>query len=251
MRKIILFIAVFTVTTLCASARIRTQKTIKPSTEKAVSPGVRAGMNIHKMTYYGYQEWSYRQTVGFHAGVVIDIRLHKKLYLQPGILFSTRGGRERSTLNGDDNTVMVERTNISAHYLDIPFLVQYRLPIGRKSAVSLEAGPCLSIGVGGKTKRETIVLSTGGGVLEEQYITMDTFFSKEEEYWDYSHAKKTFGLERFDVGVRVGGGFHIHGIYLGINYNIGLLSVAHPAEWWTTGVGLKNSSLSLTAGYNF
>jgi hypothetical protein len=244
MKKFLLLAAVFT-----AAVAVEASAQRRPFTERAVSPGIRVGMNYHTISISGDNEWSYRPTVGFHAGLVVDLRLYKNLYVQPGIMLSTRGGRDSSRYEERVSGSIyreISARKISAYYIEIPLAVQYRFPISEKSRISIEVAPYLAFGVGGKTKiyKET----SYGGHVEIVDRTLDTFYSEGKV-----KNNETLSLKLFDAGFRFGGGFHIHHFYVGLNYSLGLVNVIEKKQQrgYLGDSVAKNSNFAITTGYNF
>ena len=59
-----------------------------------ISYGVRAGLNISNIggEYGPAQDLDLNSRVGFHIGGIVEIPITNGFYVQPGLLFTTRGG---------------------------------------------------------------------------------------------------------------------------------------------------------------
>jgi hypothetical protein len=126
--------------------------------KSSVSFGIRAGMNFsHTYAEYSYYDRQYSRyrsgdgayddILGFQAGFVVDFALTSWFHLQPGLMYMQKG--------------MEDRNDVTAHYLELPFLLSLKL-----AALRLNAGPyfglCLESGYG-LLGGYDIGLSTGVG----------------------------------------------------------------------------------------
>jgi hypothetical protein len=211
-------------------------------------------MNYHTISVGGDNEWNYIPTHGIQAGLVIDLRLYKKLYIQPAVMLSSRGGRTKSTIDETvDNFPLhaVMTRKVSAYYIEIPLAIQYRFPISDNSRISIDIAPYLAFGIAGDTEIHWEGRYRGESDTED--VILDTFY-KEEDSFPRGEIDNsgTLGMKRVDVGFRFGGGFHIHQFYLGVNYSLGLVNAADKRSSLNSGnVSLKNSNFGILAGYNF
>ncbi len=155
---------------------------------------------------------------GFHAGVNAILGIAPEFYLQPGILFSTKGCKfEDSDL----------KLNVS--YLEIPLNFLYRGELGN-GYVLVGFGPYLGFGLSGKLK-------TGEG------HSVDVEFSNE-----YSTGS-IVTMKRFDAGANVFAGYELSsGIFFQLNTQLGLLKINPEATGKLT---WKNTGFGLSAGYRF
>jgi hypothetical protein len=211
-------------------------------------------MNIHRIAFSKDFEYDMKQTVGFHAGAVVDVKIYNELYVQFGILYSSRGGSYKERfyyVYNDGSRAPVDHTyetTVESHYLEFqPLTIQYRFPISRSSRISIEAGPYLAVGVSGETQHKERYKYLGNSRAADKVVP--TFYSENNRH------EECYGLKRFDAGLRFGGGFHIDHFYLGLNYSLGLQNLYEKkarTAWATQDdVQITNSSLSITAGYNF
>ena len=60
---------------------------------QGVNFGVRVGMNVANAGGDFKDDWDadFKSRVGFHVGVIADVELSEKFYLQPGLYFTTKG----------------------------------------------------------------------------------------------------------------------------------------------------------------
>ena len=74
--------------------------------------GLRAGVNFQNLTgEVGGNDLDYKLKTGFHIGVNAEVPIAPEFYLQPGVLFSTKGAKS-------DEGNVDSKVNIS--YVEIP-----------------------------------------------------------------------------------------------------------------------------------
>lgn len=172
--------------------------------------GVKAGANL--TTFTGDVE-DLDSKVGFHVGGFAEIKLTDKFAVQPEILFSTQGAKEKESSPFGS---FEYKTNLS--YLNIPVMAKYYVA----EKFSLEAGPQIGFLLSAKAKFD------GGGE------------SGDEDIKD--------GLKSIDFGVNFGAGYDFtENVSVGLRYNLGLSNISD-----SEGDGkVKNSVFSLSVGYKF
>jgi hypothetical protein len=188
---------------------------LSASAQSRVSFGARAGINVDHQLYInnGITTLPDNQ-LGFHVGAVSDIRLFADLYLEPGLMFTTKGSS--TTLTGQG--ISHERL----YYMEMPLLLSYFFTVIPDAlGISLNVGPFAALGLWGNS--------------------IDYVGEK-------SSAFSNNGLRRFDAGVHFGGGLEFHQVYLGISYDVGLHDVAQSKN----PIGsIKNRAIMISTGYNF
>jgi len=143
-------------------------------------------------TSYNSEKPSYKSKIGFSAGLLLDCRLYKNLYLQPGINY-INAKIENSFNNSywaqyynsgtwigvdpSTTTTYVQGTaydkfheKYTLHYIEMPLLLSYRFKLSERINYQIFAGPYFGIGVAGKCK---ITGSTDELDLVEYYIAND------------------------------------------------------------------------------
>ncbi len=150
--------------------------------------------------------------VGLAAGFLLTYQA--PLYLETGLYYNEKGGK--STYNGDKFTY-------SLNYLEVPFVVKYRMPVGQGVTVEPFLGGFLSCGVDGKIK---------------DFAQREAYGSFSDDYDD--------NFKRFDGGLRLGCGLGVGNFYLEGSYDIGLANVGKD-DFDDTHTGCFN----LTVGVNF
>jgi len=222
--KKVLLLAVFAAgVVFCANAQ-----------DKKVSWGVRAGMNLSNIgdKYTGESKADYEQDfktrVGFNIGVVMDWNLSEHFTIQPGLYFTTRGGKLEE--NDDDYN-----EKWRASYLQLPVLASYRFNLSDKVKWHINAGPYIACGLGGKVKWEE---DTDKGDYKI-FKTTDTDSDEEGG-----------GVKRFDAGLNFGTGISINKVYIGVSYDLGLANILDDKQWGKD-YKARNRNFAITLGYNF
>lgn len=104
--------------------------------------GVKGGLNVSNFT--GYEE-DVKSLIGFHVGGFAEIKVAKKIAIQPEFLFSTQGTIIEG-FDGDSNTT------VKVNYLNIPVLAKYYIT----DAFSVEAGPQIGFLLSAKARGEDV-----------------------------------------------------------------------------------------------
>ena len=163
--------------------------------------------------------------MGFQFGGVVDLPITNGFYVQPGLLFTTRGAKEE--IGG-------YKEKLRPMYLQIPVLGSFRADVSQSVNVQVNVGPHFAFGLGGKE------------VYDDGETTVKSpFFGKSTD--DEGH----FGAKRFDFGLTFGAGvtFKEH-YYVGIAYDLGLVNMAIEDEWGKE-AKFHNRNFSIQIGYNF
>jgi Outer membrane protein beta-barrel domain len=110
--------------------------------QNGVSFGIRAGINFQNLTGKdeGGDKYSNKLKTGFHIGGNAEILVAPDFYLQPGLLFSTKGARYKN----------IDRS-INLSYIEIPVNFIYK-PVLGEGKLLLGVGPYAAFAVGGKFK---------------------------------------------------------------------------------------------------
>lgn len=132
-RIISLFIAMATITIL-SNAQVTDKTTF----------GIRAGVNFQNINGKNLtgDKLENDLIVGYHIGVNAEIPMAPDFYLQPGLLFSTKGAK--STEGSVD-------ANINIGYIELPINLLYKPVLGNGHLLA-GFGPYLAYGISGKVK---------------------------------------------------------------------------------------------------
>ena len=151
--------------------------------------GVRGGLNF-ATGGISLDEDKAGMIMAFNAGLNMDIRLSDNIYLNTGLLYSSKGYKF-------EGEFIEEEAN--PQYIDIPIQISYRIPIGFVAQLQLNAGVYGALCVSGTVKDNTF-----------------------NHYYDESFKNAFNG---FDYGTQIGiGMIYSHHYFLGINYQLGLNS---------------------------
>jgi len=196
-------------------------------TSKAqVSFGVRAGINFQNLTGENAagQDFDNSLKTGFNIGVNAEIPVVPDFYLQPGLLFSTKGARYE-VHNADD-------WKYKLSYLEIPVNLLYKPALG-PGKLLLGFGPYIGIGVGGKVKRGS--------------NSVDVKFSNDVNSADYYRSYK-----RMDFGGNLLAGYELSSkISVQLNAQLGMTNLVPKVDGKKTGDKLKNTGFGFSVGYRF
>ena len=181
---------------------------------QTTSFGIKAGLNSSKLTVSATGgSISTESLVGFHVGGVVDIGF-ETFSIQPGLLFSTKGGKSSS----EDGT-----DKVTLNYLEVPVNFLYKVPAG-DGKVFFGAGPYLGYGLSGKSK------------------------SSDGTSTDVTFGSTTDDVKNPDFGFNFLAGYQFsQGFALNVNYGLGLANLSND----DAGVNLKtkNQVLSFSLTY--
>ena len=105
--------------------------------------GVKGGFNVANMVETDNDEtYSYDSKVGFHLGVTAEYPISKKIAIEPGLLFSTKGY---------EYELLDVKVSSDLNYLEIPVNAIYKIDL-RKAKILINAGPYLGYALSGKMK---------------------------------------------------------------------------------------------------
>lgn len=200
MKKLFLGLAL-TAGTLAFAQETETKtetKTVNASPlKKDVQPvrfGIKAGGNS---AYFSEQKFGINsQQIGFHAGAFVNIPLSKQFSIQPEVLYNQMGAKDVLSSTETDNGITNVKTKVEGrakmNYISVPLMVQMR-PIDK---FYIEAGPEFSYFINGKTKGETSIASTTGGVTTTTTSSNTEDINKDD-------------INRFNFGLGLGLGYDI------------------------------------------
>ncbi len=158
----------------------------------------------------------------FHVGAVVNIGISEKFSLQPEIVYSSQGFKEKfEEYYPDIGTVSVEHT-AKMDYINIPVLAGYRIIDG----LVVQAGPQFGILISAKEDWE----ASGGGETQE-----DTVDFKDD-------------LKTLDIGFGFGAQYKLDfGLFFQARYVLGVNKVFD----YDDANDHKNRVASLSVGYFF
>jgi len=214
---------------------------IKAQDDPKVGFGIIGGLNLQTITgkdYYG-EKIDNGLVFGFHAGVNANIHIASDYYFQPGLLFSTKGGKEiYEQYPGKSNPNEV--TDITKlNYIEMPLNFLYR-PVLGEGHMLLGFGPYIALGIGGKGTSEGSYLGDHFDVKFKNPVPSDS-----EENTGY--------FRPLDAGANIFFGYEMNfGMFFQLNAQLGMLKVNSEYEDRDDDeTNLKNTGFGLSIGYRF
>jgi opacity protein-like surface antigen len=180
---------------------------------QGVKFGAKAALNIATLNGDVENQSSY---TGFQVGGFAEIKVTDKFFVQPELLYSTQGSREKQIQNvqGVDYNVAVV---YKFAYINIPVMAKYYVA----KSFSLEAGP--QFGFLTSAKAEVKVLGESTEVDMKDYVKAVDFGLNLGAGYDFT--------EKFSAGIR---------------YNFGLANINKEDSG-----EIKNAVFSVSLGYKF
>lgn len=241
MKKCVMLAAMFFVGITASSAQ-EIREMFGSDQKGKILYGIRAGLNVSNLAgEYGPDsgdELDFDSRVGFHVGGVVDIPITNGFYVQPGLLFSTRGAKDKYSYS--ESGYSEEATSkYRPIYLEIPVLASFRADVSSAVNVQVNVGPHFAFGLGGQCKEA--YNDSDGNSESVKY----PFFGESTDKEDH------FGAKRFDFGLTFGAGVMLwEHYYVGIAYDFGLVNMAVDKEWGDK-AKFRNRNFSIQLGYNF
>lgn len=214
-----------------------------------VQLGVRAGANFSNVVAKDEDgnKMSTSLLPGFHAGITADLALADEFYLQPALLFNTKGYQYKES----ESSVTVA-LNQHPYYLELPVNFIYKPALGNGHLL-LGAGPYIAYGVGGRWKLKaesgsSTLTRTGSLEFKNDYSLDSSLFGGNIE----DLPEKLPYAKPFDVGASLLAGFEFaQKISVQLNGQLGLLNIAPTIDGQQTGEVIKNMQFGLSVGYKF
>lgn len=184
------------------------------------------------------------------AGVNLEIPVAAKLYLSPGVYYSTRqryGESLWQTYEYHPEGVIptdYEKASINIHgnYLDIPFLVGFKGPSSATHAIKLAAGLYYAYCLGGKSKLKN---DYNGNVSQVRLPSYETVIAKRADFGLCFDVKYLLH-NHFQIGLNLRQG--LRKIY----QLIGVQGIKDPSMFHDLRPGvLFHQSIGLSVGYIF
>lgn len=192
--------------------------------------GVRAGVNFQNITGKDYldDDLDNKIKTGFHVGVNAEIPVAAEFYVQPGVLFSTKGAA-----NKDDDDI---KWNLS--YIEVPVNFLYKPMLGTGKLL-LGIGPYIAFGIGGKfndLNGKEIDVKFENKISQSQAADPDVIYARS-----------------IDAGGNLLAGYEFnHKFSAQLNAQLGLLKVNPEIEGLSGDkTKWKNTGFGISLGYRF
>ena len=208
-----LFVCLLAFAAICANAQ-------------EIKYGVTAGINFNSLSSN-----SNDARTGFHAGLKTEIDFNEKLYVNAGLMLTSKPWRGLGTYIPKENIIIDSKK--TPYYLNIPVHVGYKLPVAKNVKIFGEAGPYIGIGLFGS-----------GSSIVEQY---DEGFKNliESKKYDNGNPFKN-NQKRFDWGLGGNIGVELFNHYqLSVGYDWGLKEILGK------NTSMKNKTFMISASYLF
>jgi Outer membrane protein beta-barrel domain len=185
--------------------------------------GIKAGLNLSDVN--GKSDGrsfnsDTKMKPSFHVGVIADFSISENVFVQPGILASSKGFK-------------IEQSGITAStsplYVEVPVNIGFRTELSDNLKFYVMGGPYVGIGVAGNSK------ISGSGQSETETIN----WGNDENDSDY---------KRLDYGVNVGVGVEVSNFLIGAQYGLGLANVFPGGDKDNS---FKNAVIGISVGYLF
>ncbi len=190
--------------------------------------GIRAGVNFQNINGEDAsgRNLDNKLKTGFNVGVNAEVPVAPDYFVQPGILFSTKGAKTENQ-GGDLKT--------SISYVEIPVNFIYKPTLGAGKML-LGFGPYAAFGVGGTLKQGS----------NESDIEFKSEITPAEAIGS------TYYMKRFDAGANFLAGYEFSNkLSFQLNAQLGLLKTNSEVEGINTDAFTKNTGFGVSLGYRF
>lgn len=152
--------------------------------------GVKGGLNLSSMSLKSEGiSFDSKLAAGFNLGLISELTLNENLFLQPGLLFTTKGSKYKD-FDG----------RYSTNNIEIPINLLYKLCTGSTKFFGF-AGPYIGYAVSGKYKAEGVSSNI-------------KFYGDNRE------------MNAFDLGLNVGLGVEVQNFQISAQYGLSLTDLA-------------------------
>ena len=190
--------------------------------------GIRAGVNFQNINgkTYDDKDLNNKLKTGFNVGVNAEIPVAPDFYVQPGVLFTTKGAKDK-----DDDDIKV---NLS--YIEVPIYFLYKPMLGAGKLL-LGIGPYVAFAVGGK-------FTDAGG--KDHDFKFDNKITAAEYLTDPY-------VKRMDVGGNLLFGYEMSSkLSVQLNAQLGLVKINPEIEGVSNdNTKWKNTGFGVSLGYRF
>ena len=168
--------------------------------------------------------------VGYHAGFNIQIPIAPAFYFQPGLLFSTKGAK---------NTSSISTSTTKLSYIELPLNFVYKGKLGN-GFIMLGFGPYVAYGIGGK-----VITEVGGADVETDVKFQNTVALTDPLLTTY--------FKGLDAGGNIFAGYETAGgLFFQLNTQFGMLNLRPENDWISDDESIiKNTGFGVSLGYRF
>lgn len=208
----------FLITSILITNFVTSQEEVE---EKAFRVGLKTGLNVSMATVKREFDNSTSPRIAYYGGLFANIRLVKKLYLQPEVYYSVQGFKEEFS-----NGYIKQENEVKTSYINIPVVFQYYT----MKDLYVETGGQIGL-----------MLTAKG---EADYYNAFYNYNFSENNVDL---KKTKEVNTHMVSYLIGAGYKFdRNLSVNMRYNIGITQVDTSSE-----VSIKNNVLQIGIAYTF
>ncbi len=176
----------------------------------------------------------------FNVGLLHRFELAPQFDIETGLLFTGKGSKAETYFNGGNDYV---KSKFNPLYLEIPVNFVAKFIMDKSSSLFVNTGPYIAVGVGGKSKSESKILSIYSSSEKSIQFSNDDPFTSSQE--DASYNK----LKRFDYGINLGGGVAFKNLIIKANYGFGLAKINSTESDNTANDKNKYRTVSVSLGF--
>ncbi len=168
--------------------------------------------------------------LGYHAGFNIQIPVAPTFYFQPGLLFSTKGAK---------NTSSISTSTTKLSYVELPLNFVYKGQLGN-GFIMLGFGPYIAYGIGGK-----VITEVGDAEVETDVEFQNTVALTDPLLTTY--------FKGLDAGGNIFAGYETAGgLFFQLNTQFGMLNLRPENDWISDDKSIiKNTGFGVSLGYRF
>ena len=196
--------------------------------------GIRGGVNFQNINGKDQDgdKLSNNMQTRFNIGVNAEIPVATDFYLQPGLLFITKGARSKDAILGQNIT-----STVHLSYLELPLNFLYKPVLGSGHLI-LGFGPYVALGVGGKVKYEVSGSSQNEDIKFKNKVRS-------------SDAHDVVYFRPLDAGANLLAGYEFNNKFsFQLNAQLGLTKINPEYEGLTNDkTSSKNTGFGLSLGY--
>lgn len=204
--------------------------------------GIKAGVNFSNMmiTNENGNKENTQSTPGFLLGLTADIPVTGDLYIQPAILYSSKGFKQET------GGFYGSATNfeVKASYIEVPLNMLYKPRLGAGHLL-VGAGPFMAYGTGGNWSSDTDILIGDIRIKGEGNVAFrnDGSIRNDAEY--------TYGRP-LDYGANFLAGYEFFGqLSIQFNAQVGINDLKPEVDGVKREGKLKNKGFGISLGYKF
>jgi len=202
---------------------------------QSVKFGIESGLNLSNLVETESGQSSSGSTLtGYQMGVFADVGLGD-WSLKPGLLYSTKGGRNDvagTIANNGSSYAYTGTEQLNFNYVEVPvnLLYHFHVVIGK---IFLGGGPYVAIGTSGTDALSTTAINNSVTAFNST-STPVTFGSAVGDF------------KKIDYGINLTGGLSLKsGLLFGVGYSTGLANLAND------GSTLRNNVIRFSVGFTF